>query len=170
MKINEQPLWIATKDLHHACEQHAVGSAMATGAPPVEWYAKWLRALYQIHSKIDQTLPEIVHRTERLAEDLKAIGIETEDLRAASEYCETLVTEQSIAGAAYVLTGAHLMGGEIMRRRLIGYPTKHLEWDDRKQALTILTDLRQRLDINEEARNCFYALLNVMSEIEYEKI
>ena len=168
MKVTEQPLWIATKDLHYACEQHDVGQAMASGSPSKTWYAKWLRSLYQIHSIIDQSQSESIRRTDLLLADLSEIGIKADDLIAAKEYCETLTTEKAIAGAAYVLTGAHLMGGEILRRRLHeNYPTKHLEWEDRKQSLVVLSELRARTDINEEARNCFQALLNVMDEIAY---
>ena len=65
-----------------------------------------------------------------------------------------------------LLTGAHLMGGEIMRRRLEGYPTRHLEWDDRKEALAVLQGYRTRDDITEEARDCFKALLAIMDEIK----
>jgi hypothetical protein len=74
--------------------------------------------------------------------------------------------EKDIAGAAYVLTGAHLMGGEIMRRRLVGYPTTHLEWDDRKAAIVELNKFREREDIVEESRKCFQALLKIMDEIK----
>jgi hypothetical protein len=81
-------------------------------------------------------------------------------------YAYTLDNEKRIAGAAYVLTGAHLMGGEIMRRRLAGFPTTHLEWDDRKAALAALQQYRHREDIAQEARDCFMALLAVMDEIQ----
>jgi hypothetical protein len=165
MRLTEQPLWIATKDLHHACEQHRVGGAMATGSPPKEWYAKWLQALYQIHNVTDEFLPECVHRSSRIKEDLNSLAIETTNLKSATEYCNSLTKEKRIAGASYVLTGAHLMGGEIMRRRLVDYPTKHLEWEDRKEALSVLGELRSRIDINEEARDCFYALIKIMDEI-----
>jgi hypothetical protein len=85
---------------------------------------------------------------------------------AATEYINQLDTQEKIDGAIYVLTGAHLMGGEIMRRRLEGFPTKHLEWEDRKAALTILQQYRLRDDIGEEARDCFAALLKIMDEIK----
>jgi len=160
------PLWDATRDLHHACEAHAVGAAMASGTPPVEWYAKWVMALYQIHSELDPSLPEIARRTNRLSTDLQDLGITVGPLQAASNYAATLTNETQIAGAAYVLTGAHLMGGEIMRRRLAGFPTKHLEWDDRKAALAVLQTYRQREDIVQQARDCFGALLEIMDEIE----
>ena len=65
-----------------------------------------------------------------------------------------------------MLTGAHLMGGEIMRRRLEGYPTLHLEWDERKEAIAELQLLRTRGELGQEARDCFAALLSVMDEIQ----
>jgi hypothetical protein len=87
-------------------------------------------------------------------------------LEAAYEYVAQLDTQKKIDGAIYVLTGAHLMGGEIMRRRLEGFPTKHLEWTDRKKAIAILQSYRTRDDIGEEARDCFKALLSIMDEIK----
>jgi len=159
------PLWEATRDLHHACEAHPVGAAMAGGAPPVEWYAQWLQALHTIHSVVDPTLPPCLHRVERLAQDLESMAIDIPQSAAAKAYAQSLVTEVELAGAAYVLTGAHLMGGEIMRRRLTGYPTTHLEWADRQEALNELKPLRQRPDIAQSARDCFAALLAVMDEM-----
>jgi heme oxygenase len=159
------PLWEATRDLHHACEAHVVGAAMAGGAPPIEWYAQWLQALRTIHSKVDPTLPPVLHRVARLEQDLLAAGEDIPDSQAAAKYADSLHTDAQLAGAAYVLTGAHLMGGEIMRRRLTGYPTAHLEWDDRPAALGELKLLRQRPDITQAARDCFAALLAVMDEI-----
>jgi hypothetical protein len=53
-----------------------------------------------------------------------------------------------------------------MRRRLVGYPTTHLEWDDRKAALVELNKFREREDIVEESKNCFHALLKIMDEIK----
>jgi len=161
-----KPLWEATRDLHHACEEHPVGAAMASGKPPLEWYAQWVLALLQIHSRLDPHLPETVHRGDRLLADLLSMDVDIDPLESAAAYAATMDDEKRIAGAAYVLTGAHLMGGEVMRRRLDGYPTSHLEWDDRKAALAVLQDFRSREDIVQEARDCFAALLAVMDEIK----
>jgi hypothetical protein len=161
-----KPLWEATRDLHHACEEHEVGAAMASGKPPMDWYAQWVLALLQIHSRLDPHLPETVHRADRLLSDLLETDTDIDPLESAAAYAATLDDEKRIAGAAYVLTGAHLMGGEVMRRRLDGYPTSHLEWDDRKVALGLLQQYRQREDITQEARDCFAALLAVMNEIK----
>ena len=164
--MTTKPLWEETRELHHACEQHRVGGAMATGKPPRIWYAAWLVALHQIHSIIDTHMPDCLNRTDRLIEDINVMEFELPKLEAAKVYTLSLQDEKRIAGAAYVLTGAHLMGGEIMRRRLEGFPTKHLEWDDRKEAIAILQQYRTRDDIGEEAKDCFRVLLTVMDEIE----
>ena len=164
--MQAKPLWEVTRELHHACEQHRVGGAMATGKPPRVWYAAWLVALNQIHYIVDPHMPAILNRTDRLIEDISAMQYELPKLEAAKVYTLSLTDEKRIAGAAYVLTGAHLMGGEIMRRRLEGFPTKHLEWDDRKEAIAILQQYRTRDDIGDEAKDCFRALLSVMDEIE----
>jgi hypothetical protein len=166
--MQAKPLWESTRDLHHACEAHAVGGAMSTGKPPRIWYKAWLMALYQIHSVVDPNVPKCIGRTMRIFKDLQGMDDEPEVklFKSAAEYVASLDNEKSIAGAAYVLTGAHLMGGEIMRRRLEGFPTLHLEWDDRKEAIAVLQTYRTRDDITQEARDCFQALLNVMDEIE----
>ncbi len=168
MTTNKKPLWEETRELHHACEQHAVGGAMATGKPPHIWYTAWLVALLQIHAVIDPHMPDILKRTDRIIEDIEEMlpVYRIPVLDAAIVYTKSLTDEKRIAGAAYVLTGAHLMGGEIMRRRLEGFPTKHLEWDDRKGAIGILQTYRTRDDIGEEAKDCFKALLAIMDEIE----
>lgn len=163
--LNANPLWLATRDQHHACEQHEVGAALATGTPPWMWYAAWLKALHQLHVKIDPSLPTALHRADALKQDLKACNLKVPKLQAANKYIHTLTTEPAIAGAGYVLTGAHLMGGEIMRRRLQDYPTQHLTWTDRAEALTLLQPLRARVDVAQEARACFTALLAIMDEI-----
>jgi len=161
-----KPLWEETRELHHACERHRVGGAMATGKPPRIWYTAWLVALNQIHSIVDPHMPDVLCRTDRLVEDINNTYIDLPLIEAAKVYILSLTDEKRIAGAAYVLTGAHLMGGEIMRRRLEGFPTKHLEWDDRKEAIAILQQYRTRDDIGEEAKDCFKALLTIMDEIE----
>lgn len=158
-------LWNATRDLHHACEQHPVGEVMAVGRPPLIWYRAWLQVLLQLHQVVDQHLPETVHRVSRIQQDISATGISVEPISAAQDYANTLTNPVEISGAAYVLTGAHLMGGEIMRRRLEGFPTQHLCWTSRPEALKCLTVLRESEHVIQPARNCFKALLDSMDEI-----
>jgi hypothetical protein len=164
------PLWIKTRDLHHACEQHPVGAAMASGSPPMQWYADWLFSLYILHLNIDPYIPNCLHRADRLCEDIISTQTKVNLILSAIEYSNSIVDEKDIVGAAYVLTGAHLMGGEIMRKRLINYPTSHLEWNDRKIAVAELTKFREREDVAEQAKNCFAALLRIMDEIEKKTI
>lgn len=162
------PLWESTRDLHHACEEHVVGAAMSSGNPPIEWYAQWVMALFQIHNILDKYLPTTIRRRSLLLKDLSELAgsdVEFGPLTTAAEYADSLIDEGRRAGAAYVLTGAHLMGGEVMRRRLMGFPTSHLTWADRKAALKVLKDYRQRDDVTDEARDCFSALLGIMDEI-----
>ena len=158
-------LWEATRDLHHACEAHPVGAAMAAGTPPEAWYACWVTALHQLHQVVDGTLPPTLNRVGRLEADIAASSLQ-QPLQAAARYAASLTTEPALAGAAYVLIGAHLMGGEIMRRRLLGFPTAHLEWDDRKDGLAWLKIARDRGEVAQEARDCFAALLAVMDETQ----
>jgi hypothetical protein len=169
MAAADKPLWEYTRDLHHACEAHPVGNAMSKGNPPHQWYNAWLNALKDIHAALDPHAPEALHRRQSLFDDVVEYchmgygGFITID--KAKEYVDQLDTENKIAAAIYVLTGAHMFGGEIMRRRLEGYPTNHLVWPDRKQALALLQQYRTRDDIGDEARDCFKALLAVMDEI-----
>jgi hypothetical protein len=139
---------------------------MSSGTPPIQWYADWVYSLKVIHEFIDQQFPESTHRTLKLHEDLTHLP-EPNYINQAHEYVEILKNqdESFIIGAGYVLLGAHLMGGEIMRRRLVNYPTNHLTWDDRKEALEVLTQLRNREDAVEGAKSCFQALLSCMDEI-----
>jgi len=159
-------LWENTRELHHACEAHAVGAAMSSGEPPLTWYVGWLETLRVIHSTIDNHMPRSAHRLNEIEKDLRACGISVSIPDTAIEYANSLKTKLDIDGAAYVLTGAHLMGGEIMRRRLEGYPTEHLVWDDRKETLSYLLELRDRVELTDSAIKCFQALLDSMDEIE----
>jgi heme oxygenase len=163
-----KPLWESTRDLHHACEAHAIGESMATGHPPKIWYKAWIQALHQIHSAVDPHVDDYIKRVTQLDLDLADLEETVAPLAAATEYVATLDNALSIDGAAYVLTGAHLMGGEIMRRRFQGhegYPTSHLTWEDRPASLATLQTYRTRDDISEQARDCFQALLKIMDEI-----
>lgn len=161
----ENSIWGETRDLHHACETHAVGYSLSIGKPPVSWYASWLNVLLALHGVVDSTLPQSLGKVERLKVDIQSLNFKALPNAAAAKYAATLTTDESIAAVAYVLTGAHLMGGEIMRRRLEGFSTTHLEWDNRQEGLAWLKIARNRTDITKEVRDCFAALLSVMDEI-----
>jgi hypothetical protein len=111
-------------------------------------------------------MPEPTHRTLKLKEDLQQLP-QPNYINRAHEFIESLKDqdENYIKGVGYVLLGAHLMGGEIMRRRLVNSPTNHLTWDDRKDALEVLTHLRNLEEATDGAKSCFQALLSCMDEI-----
>ena len=162
-----KPLWEVTRDLHHACEQHPVGSALASGKPPLQWYSDWLGCLHQIHSTIDNDAPRAIHRAKRVQADIDLMAVKPNQNEACDAYCEQLKKDlKHRQGAIYVLTGAHLMGGEIMRRRLVGFPVNHLQWEDRQLAINELRKFRERPELVDQARACFQALLDMMDEIQ----
>lgn len=162
-------LWHNTRDWHHACEEHAVGAAMSSGNPPRTWYSSWLSTLYVLHSSIDTIMPSCAHRTSQLSQDIQEMGMDVYTPPTALKWKDTFDNEMidltTLEGFAYVLTGAHLMGGEIMRRRLQGFPVNHLTWDDRKETLAYLETLRHREELTQGAVLCFKALYGSMEEI-----
>lgn len=161
-----KPLWESTRDLHHACEKHPVGQAMSLGTPPQKWYSDWLNCLLMMHEIIDAQVSPLIHRAERLKRDIENMHIKPRENKACQEFCSRLLQSNDlIEGTIYVLTGAHLMGGEIMRRRLIGYPVSHLQWDSRQDAIKELDRYRSKSELTESARECFGALLKIMDEI-----
>ena len=170
------PLHEATRDLHHACEAHPVGAAMAAGNPPIKWYGAWVNALSAIHEVTDLFVPDYVDRRPGLRADLAALNVDPRSAPAAADrYANDLLfaplfspmfVPQAIEGALYVLIGAHLFGGEIMRRRLGDLPTQHLLWQDRQAAVAWFKPLREREELVEQARRCFGVLLATMDEIE----
>ena len=161
-----QQLWEATRDLHHACEEHPVGNALASGKPPRQWYADWLGCLSMIHDITDTQIKPVIHRAEKIKKDIQNMDVVPRNNEQCQHFCSQLLENNDLReGAIYVLTGAHLMGGEIMRRRLDGFPVSHLEWDDRQAALEELRLYRNRPELTNAARECFGALLKMMDEI-----
>jgi len=158
-------LWHHTRELHQACEDHPVGQAMAAGNPSPHTYSHWLSALYTIHCRIDAYAPDCAGRAQQLLQDLSHYD-RVESVKAAEDFVGKLTDVNDIDGAIYVLLGAHLMGGEILKRRLSDYPTEHLEWADRKECLEVLNSLRNREEILPGALKCFQAILDIMTEIQ----
>jgi len=162
-----KPLWESTRDLHHACESHPVGNSMSKGEPPRQWYSDWLGCLSMMHHIIDKDVNQAIVRAEFVDKDIEEMDVKPRHNDACVTYCNQLKEDPILRqGAIYVLTGAHLMGGEIMRRRLIGFPVNHLQWEDRQEALRELKQFRERPELVDQARACFQALLNMMDEIQ----
>lgn len=167
------PLWHATRELHHAAEQHPVGAAMAAGTISPRWWLDWCGALRTIHAELDPHLPEALHRVARLDSDCAHMApLQPRPSYAAAQFAAQLLNPGLIDGAAYVFTGAHLMGGAITDRALAGsLPCQHLRWDDRRAALEAWKPWRSSDDpsVANGARTAFAAVLAIMDGVLHER-
>lgn len=155
-----------TKDLHHSAERHPIGAAMADGSISERWWVDWIQALLTIHTELDRHVPASMRRVKELAEDLAESSLVPNTNQAAIEYAATLTNPTAIEAAAYVFTGAHLMGGAVTDRALNGrLPCNHLRWDDRQQSLADWKPLRTKVELKEEANRAFAAVLAILNEI-----
>lgn len=156
-----------TKEQHEAAEQTAVASAMGNGTISPQWWADWMGALLIIHSNVDPYLSPCLRRTLQLCNDIAELNIQPRHCPAATEYASTLTDSVERGGAEYAFTGAHLMGGAIIHKRLNGrLPATHLEWDDRQTAIEIWKPLRDREDLVEAAQRAFSAAMSICKQIE----
>jgi hypothetical protein len=155
-----------TKTLHHSAESHPIGAAMADGTISEQWWIDWIQALLTIHTELDQHLPSSIHRAKELAKDLTESLLIPNVNQSAVAYVATLTNPIAIEGAAYVFTGAHLMGGAVTDRALAGrLPCNHLRWADRQQSLADWKPLRTKIELKEEATRAFAAVLSILNEI-----
>lgn len=156
-----------TRDLHHACEAHRIGAAMSAGTVSEQAWADWLGCLLIVHSDMDPRLPEPLRRTDRLRRDLDEMnrrGFWARQNHAAVWFVASSVPLEALA---YVFTGAHLMGGAVMEKRLgERLPCEHLRWDDRRASLDLWRPYREAEGISDHARDAFAAILAMMDEID----
>lgn len=161
-------LYEATRDLHHACEMHPVGSAMSDGTISAQWWADWIQALHIFHTEIDgDELSDPLARCLELEVDLKGCSVPPRPNCMADKLGLKLSKSAKMREAGrYVLTGAHLMGGAVTKKRIGGrLPTAHLQFGNRKELMTLWTPYRERIDLAEDAREIFQYLLWTMDEI-----
>lgn len=160
-------LYEATRDLHHACEAHAVGQRMAAGTITPQDWADWLAAFRAIHAAIDPYYPAHLARVALLDADL-ALLPRPRPGRAAQELVDSLKTPAARAAAAYVLHGAHRRGGRVLAGKMgkAGLPTAHVVYPLPAEAEELVVLLRGRADLAEDAVRVFRGLLAVMDEIE----
>lgn len=165
-----------TRDLHHACEQHPVGAAMSDGTVDAQTWTDWLGCLATVHAALDPHVPVDLWRWSRLRLDLdemRARGFTPRPNAAAETYAAILrprdlpdFNPDAIRAATYVFTGAHLMGGAVMEKRLgERLPCAHLRWDDRRASLDLWRPYRECVGISAQARDAFGAILSMMDEI-----
>lgn len=160
-------LYDATKDLHHACEQHPFGARMSQGNVTGQEWADWLWSFKALHSVVDLDLPADFCRDDALRADLRALPTPRPSA-AALQFAQQLVG-QRIVGAAYVLHGAHCSGGRVMAPTLAkrGLPSAHTVYKDWKAVRGWLTEARSSEEDAELARRTFGCLLTVMDEIAF---
>ena len=156
-----------TQDLHHACERHPIGQALANGTVTDQQYADWLLVQLRIHEAIDPHLAPELERASAMQADIDTLDIVPHESRMAEAYAETLTYDAARAGAAYVMVGAHLMGGAMIARAVGDrLPHDHIpKGEERQTMLRAWRPLRERADLANEAVRCFGALLASMEEI-----
>jgi heme oxygenase len=166
------PLHKATRDLHHSIEQTPFGKSMATGeVGPVEWTI-WLKSLFDIHYMIDNWAPNALKRADEVKLDLLEMykrGYTADSIDSVLKYLDSIKTEEQALGAIYVLGGAHVMGGAIIQKQINGkLPCSHLIYpaDTRKEAVSAVRNLRDRIELSEDARECFKVLISIAEHIQ----
>ncbi|MBX9697881.1 MAG: hypothetical protein K2X74_00535 [Acetobacteraceae bacterium] len=157
----------ATRELHHAAERHPVGAAMAAGTISVRWWLDWCGALRTIHAELDPRLPAVLGRERELDADVAALlPMQPMPSYAAAQFAGGLTAPLAVVGAAYVFTGAHLMGGAVTERAVgARLPCAHLRWADRRAALDAWRPWRDAIEAEEAARAAFAAVLAIMDGI-----
>ena len=163
------PLHEATRDLHHAVEMTALGRAMSEGRPTYAQYARWLAMKGALHCAVDPFLPESLRRSGHYFRDMACIGW----IMPVPESIEALIADiegldqGDLAGLLYVLIGGNMMGGEVIRRRLVEngcrWPMScFMDDETRKRGMPLLLKWRQIDDPKAVAlaRKTFQALID----------
>jgi hypothetical protein len=160
-------LYVATRDLHHACEAHPVGTRMAASTVTRQEWADWLGAFRTLHAVVDAALPHHMERDGALAADLAMLPRPRLSV-SALRHAAWLAEQEDTGGAAYVLHGAHRSGGRVIAPRMakLGMPSHHVVYRSPAAAQEIVRGWREREDLTKQARLTFGCLLAVMDEIE----
>lgn len=155
----------ATRDLHHACEQHPVGQRMVNGAITAQEWADWLWAFRALHIVVDATLPWHMNRLVALTTDLATLP-PANPSPAAMRFAASLMGKDT-TGAAYVLHGAHRSGGRVLAPKMAkrGFPTAHTCYLYPDVVQDWISEARGKSAFAEQARDTFGCLLAVMDEI-----
>lgn len=165
------PLWEATRDLHHACEEHPVGTSMSNGTVSEQVWCDWLGALHVLHRAIDPWLPPYVQVSGELTIDLMdLLPLTPRRTEAPHTFAATLTSPERVCGAAYVLVGAHRRGGRVIEKRMAEagrvLPSRHVKFFMPDEAEAFVKFLRTKGAIGPAARDTFQCLLDVMDEIQ----
>ena len=159
----------ATRELHHAAEEHPFGRRMAAGEITRAEWARWCGALRQVHVVLDGSLPPCLQRGGALLLDLAILVPHVPSFNSAAARCAAECSSAiGAAGAAYIFGGAHLRGGAVIRKRLepLGLPCHHLRFEDARAANDWLTALRAAEGVAGAARAAFRSVIAIMDEID----
>ncbi|MFN6976510.1 MAG: hypothetical protein ACK4OP_00155 [Gemmobacter sp.] len=162
-------LYALTRDLHHAAEAHPFMRRMAAARIAPQDWADWLGAMRLLHEAVDPSMPPVVQRGWPLLHDLIALDpIRPRAVPAAAAFARALAAPADIAGAAYILIGAHFRGGAVMRKRLepAGLPCAHLRFADPADVNAFVIALRSMPQLAPGARACFAAITAIADQIE----
>jgi hypothetical protein len=173
-----QTLFKATVKLHHDAELHPFGAAMSSGELSEQQWADWLGAMLQIYVALDPYLPPFIQRAKDLFVDLLDLSnreIYPEHSIVAEEVVHLIKSNPSdmgiIAGLSYILSGANLRGGQVIRKILEkkGYVCNHLTFsdDDRIEAEKWLDTLRSTKGqvIIDGSKKAFEDVIALMDEL-----
>ena len=167
-------LYEATQNTHHQAQMHSFGKRMAGGNLTRQEWCDWIGALAQMYQHLDKYLPLSLRRSQDLFLDLAQL-LPLEAHRSLA--VDNLIREFSlpdnlklIGGLAYLLAGANLRGGQLVRKKMEvkGYPCNYLEFnsENHEVAEAWLRKMREFPEFSESTNRAFEVLIAVMDEIE----
>jgi len=160
----------ATKETHHDAEQTPFGQEYSKGTLSRQSYTDWIFLQLTIHSLLDPLVPYYVQRAPYLMQDLaELLPCQGRSLKAAEELVKPFFTDVPAwaLSAAYILNGAHLRGGQVVRKTLepAGFPTHHLDFEDEAKAREWLRQQREHTHLAETDVLFFKGMIKAMDEI-----
>jgi heme oxygenase len=165
-------LYDATTDVHHDAQETIFGKKMAEGVLTRQEWGDWLNAMAAIHRELDPFLPAACRRLPELTRDLIELAdVQPAQLPATRAVLTPLFTEGPayIGGLSYVMCGANLRGGAVVRKALAktGLPCHHLYFsrEDAFAADQWLKRIREYPQLEAASRQAFGNILLIMKEI-----
>ena len=176
-----QTLFKETLQLHHEAEAHSFGAAMSKGELSEQQWADWMGALTQLYVVIDPYLPDALKRTRDLFNDLLALSSKEIYPRysyhaddVAGMIADGATNVGYVAGMCYILAGANLRGGQIVRKAVEkrDFPCSHLMFNEedvasKEAAMKWLDNLRASTGtaVIKGAQDAFADMIDIMEEI-----
>jgi hypothetical protein len=164
-----------TPESHHDAQETDFGKRYAKGDISRREYASWIHMQFVAHHEVlDRILPWHCQRGATLALDLAALLPDQPYVLSSVDGLREVLLESPYTGlaGAYVLMGAHLRGGAMIRPNLerAGLPVHHLYFDAPASAREYLRKLREFPALADEVDRVFRAVTTVMDEIHHMEI